>query len=173
MRQEEQQVTQGKPESVPSTPVPVRPPADGPDRRAEPDETRAYDARELRDAEAADADGRLEYHDPAPVPTAFGAATVADAVAASAMAGAQPEDERDARGEDTAQPGDGAQGQTEPFDDARADPDAGDWLHSPERAAAERSGPRRDEGPPVDTAGYGSAEPAMVDPDAGARGDER
>ncbi|MEU3456354.1 hypothetical protein ABZ671_22570 [Micromonospora sp. NPDC006766] len=128
------------------------------------------DPREPREAEAADADGRPEYHDPAPVQTAFvGATTVADAVAASALASGRPEDERDQRGEDTAQPGDGAPGRTDPFDDARADPTAGDWLHSPE--GAERSGPG--EGSAVETAGYGGAEPAMVDPDAGTRGAER
>ena len=132
------------------------------------------DPREPRDAEAADADDRPEYHDPAPVPTGFvGATTVADAVAASALASGRPEDERDPRGEDTAQPGDGAPGRTDPFDAERADPTAGDWLHSPEHAAAEPTGPPRDGGSAVDTAGYGSAEPAMVDPDAGTRGAER
>ncbi|SCE83065.1 hypothetical protein GA0074695_1449 [Micromonospora viridifaciens] len=141
--------------------------ADGPDRR-ETDETRAYDARERRDAEAADtgADGRPEYHDPAPLPTAFGATTVADAVAASAMASGRPEDERDARGEDTAQPGDGAPGRTDQFDYERADPNAGDRLHDPDRWAAERSGATRDDALASAAAGYGSAEPAMVDPDA-------
>ncbi|MEU2615244.1 hypothetical protein ABZ570_27240 [Micromonospora sp. NPDC007271] len=151
--------------------VPGERTAGGPDRRAaEADETRAYDARERREAEAADAagEGRPEYHDPAPVPTAFGAATVADAVAASAMASGRPEDERDARGEDTAQPGDGAPGRTDPFDDERADPTAGDRLHEPERWAAERSGAARDDALSSAAAGYGSAEPAMVDPDASA-----
>ncbi|MFE9691366.1 hypothetical protein [Micromonospora sp. NPDC005806] len=138
---------------------------DGPDRRdAAPDETRAYDAREVRDAEAAEPDGRLEYHDPAPLPTTFGAATVADAVAASAMASGRPEDERDPRGEDTAVPGDGAPGRTDAFDDARADPTAGDRLHDPDRWAAGRSA--RDDAPAAGGAGYGSAEPAMVDPDS-------
>ncbi|MFD2766552.1 hypothetical protein [Micromonospora eburnea] len=116
--------------------------------------------------EAADTDTRPEYHDPAPLPTAFGATTVGDAVAASAMASGRPEDERDPRGEDTAQPGDGAPGRTDALDDVRADPTAGDWLHSPE-PAAESSGPPDGPGPTVDTAGYGRAEPSMVDPDAG------
>ncbi|MCW3815577.1 hypothetical protein ONA91_14045 [Micromonospora sp. DR5-3] len=136
------------------------------DRRdAEPDRTRAYD-REIRDAEAADVDGRPEYHDPAPLPTVFGATTVADAVAASAMASGRPEDERDARGEDTAQPGDGAPGRTDAYDDERADPTAGDLLHSPEPAATERSAAPRDDALAAGAAGYGSAGPAMVDPDA-------
>ncbi|MEU5724306.1 hypothetical protein [Micromonospora sp. NPDC047738] len=133
------------------------------DRRdAEPDQTRAYDAR---DAEAADVDERPEYHDPAPLPSVFGATSVGDAVAASAMASGRPEDERDPRGEDTAQPGDGAPGRTDAFDDERADPTAGDRLHSPERAAAGRSAGSRDDAPAAGATGYGSAEPAMVDPD--------
>ncbi|MGR6321749.1 hypothetical protein Q2K19_16945 [Micromonospora soli] len=144
-------------------------PADDPAfRDAELDETRAYDAREVRDAEAADADAdadeRPVYHDPAPLPTVFGAATVGDAVAASAMASGRPEDERDARGEDTAAPGDGAPGRTDAFDDERADPTAGDRLHDPDRWAAEHSA--RDDAPAAGAAGYGSAEPAMVDPDS-------
>ncbi|MGY0007475.1 hypothetical protein [Micromonospora sp. I033] len=133
-------------------------------REAELDETRAYDARELRDAEAADADERRVYHDPAPLPTVFGATTVGDAVAASAMASGRPEDERDPRGEDTAVPGDGAPGRTDAFDDERADPTAGDRLHDPDRWEAVHSGVR-DEAPVAGGAGYGSAEPAMVDPD--------
>ncbi|NED49826.1 hypothetical protein G3I24_02715, partial [Micromonospora aurantiaca] len=69
-------------------------------RDAEVDETRAYDAGELRDAaDRTDDDGRPPFHEPAPLPTAFGAATVGDAVAASALASGRPQDERDARGE--------------------------------------------------------------------------
>ncbi|MEU4480917.1 hypothetical protein AB0F68_23105 [Micromonospora sp. NPDC023966] len=192
MRQEEQQVTQDHPEAVRSAPVPVPHPGDRAaaaevpedalddrgtfddpavageraDRRdAELDETRGYDARELRDAEAADADDRPVYHDPAPLPTTFGATTVGDAVAASAMASGRPEDERDARGEDTAVPGDGAPGRTDAFDDERADPTAADRLHDPDRWEAAHPGAVRDEAPVAGGAGYGSAEPAMVDPD--------
>lgn len=169
----------------------------------DPDETRAYDARDGRDdldadgrddldtddrAEATyaddrdtDADDRTEYHDPAPAPTSFaGATTVGDAVAASALASGRPVDERDPRGEDTAAPGDGAPGRTDAFDDERADPTAGDRLHDGDRWAAEHG--ERDDTAVDDTltddaaaAGYGSAEPAMVDPDgstaaAGAAG---
>ncbi|WP_262284696.1 hypothetical protein [Micromonospora sp. MA102] len=134
-------------------------------RDAGSDETRAYDAGELSDAEAADADDRPVYHDPAPLPTAFGATSVGDAVAASAMASGRPEDERDPRGEDTAAPGDGAPGRTDAFDDERADPTAGDRLHDPDRWEAAHSGAAPDDGPAAAGAGYGSAEPAMVDPD--------
>ncbi|MEU4661810.1 hypothetical protein AB0F83_08665, partial [Micromonospora chalcea] len=68
----------------------------------EVDETRAYDAGELSDAadrtdDGRDDDGRPPFHEPAPLPTAFGAATVGDAVAASALASGRPQDERDAR----------------------------------------------------------------------------
>ncbi|SBT46567.1 hypothetical protein [Micromonospora auratinigra] len=145
----------------------------GDDRRTDAhdaalDETRAYDAREVRDAEAADLDddGRREYHDPAPLPTAFGATTVGDAVAASAMASGRPEDERDPRGEDTVAPGDGAPGRTDAFDDERADPTAGDRLHDRDRWSAEHADATRDDAPEAGAAGYGSADPAMVDPDA-------
>ncbi|MEU0080754.1 hypothetical protein ABZY58_22885 [Micromonospora tulbaghiae] len=220
MRQEEQQVTQDHPEAVRSAPVPVPQPgehtdagrADVPEdvlddrgtfddpavagqrRDAEVDETRAYDAGELRDAaDRADDDGRPPFHEPAPLPTAFGAATVGDAVAASALASGRPQDERDARGEDTAAPGDGAPGRTDPLDDERADPTAGDRLHDRDRWDAEHSGT---DGPDADgdgrddrtvddaardgridgvvgddaaadaAVGYGSAEPGLVDPDA-------
>ncbi|NES15574.1 MULTISPECIES: hypothetical protein [Micromonospora] len=141
----------------------------GDHRRADPGDGRdGYDARDVRDAEAADAGetGRTEYHDPAPLPTAFGATTVGDAVAASAMASGRPEDERDPRGEDTAVPGDGAPGRTDAFDAERADPTAGDRLHDPDRWAAEQSGAARDDAPEAGATGYGSAEPEMVDPDA-------
>ncbi|MGW4155089.1 hypothetical protein ACWEDF_18240 [Micromonospora chersina] len=134
-------------------------------REAELDETRAYDAGDLRDAEASDADERPVYHDPAPLPTTFGAASVGDAVAASAMASGRPEDERDPRGEDTVAPGDGAPGRTDAFDDERADPTAGDRLHDPDRWEAAHSGAAVDEAVAAGGAGYGSAEPAMVDPD--------
>ncbi|MET7835942.1 hypothetical protein ABZS44_24315 [Micromonospora sediminicola] len=161
------------------------------DRRdADLDETRGYDAGELRDAAdrtddtdtTRDDDGRPEFHEPAPLPTAFGAATVGDAVAASALASGRPQDERDARDEDTAVPGDGAPGRTEPLDDERADPTAGDRLHDRDRWEAEHSdaGPGADavrddrstdgvvrDGAPADGAvGYGSAEPGLVDPDS-------
>ncbi|GAB3087668.1 hypothetical protein [Micromonospora schwarzwaldensis] len=166
---------------------------DGPDAR--PDDTRAYDAGELRDAadRSDDTDGtrdgeRPAFHEPAPLPTAFGAATVGDAVAASALAGGRPEDERDARREDTAVPGDGAPGRTDPLDDERADPTAGDRLHDRDRWAAEHADADRDDdtvtaddadrhdAPVTDrdrddavaagAVGYGSAEPGLVDPDA-------
>ncbi|MFG1676842.1 hypothetical protein [Micromonospora sp. NPDC049282] len=176
MRQEEQQVTQDHPEAVRSAPVPVPPPdadrdgraevpedalhdrgtfddpAVGDERAAGLDETRAYDAAELRDEagrsdddEGRDDDGRPAFHEPAPLPTAFGAATVGDAVAASALAGGRPQDERDARGEDTAVPGDGAPGRTDPLDDERADPTAGDRLHDRDRWAAEHPDADRDD----------------------------
>ncbi|SCF09139.1 hypothetical protein [Micromonospora mirobrigensis] len=152
------------PEAVRSAPVAVPPPgttdADEPyrDRDGRPDGDLDRDGD-------LDGDGRPEFHEPAPLPTAFGATTVGDAVAASALASGRPADERDARAEDTALPGDGAPGRTDAFDDERADPTAGDRLHSRERWAgehAEGGQPTRDD----DVAGYGSATPTMVDPDA-------
>ncbi|MDH6460012.1 hypothetical protein M2302_000163 [Micromonospora sp. A200] len=141
------------------------------DRRADdPDDTRPYDVRDL-DRGDADGDGRPEFHEPAPLPTTFGAASVGDAVAASALASGRPEDERDARGEDTVAPGDGAPGRTEPFDDERADPTAADRIHDRQRWEAEHTpgGVRPDGDASAEgAAGYGSAEPTMVDPDAEA-----
>ncbi|MEU5938727.1 hypothetical protein ABZ807_05985 [Micromonospora sp. NPDC047548] len=195
MRQEEQQGSTDHAEAVRSAPVPVTPadarpgtPRDDWDGRADipddvlddrgtfddprvtaddGDDTRPHDVRDRDDAAG---DTRPEFHEPAPLPTAFGAATVADAVAASALAGGRPEDERDARLEDTAMPGDGAPGRTEPFDDERADPTAADRIHDPERwEEAHAGGARGDaDAAAAGAAGYGSAEPTMVDPDAEA-----
>ncbi|MCF0092175.1 hypothetical protein [Micromonospora sp. MH99] len=152
------------------------------------------------------------FHEPGPLPTAFGATTVADAVAASALASPYPQDQPDPRAERTAQPGDGAEdGEREGL---RADPTA--ELHRrdgvPETdldaaattdedtdedtdldaegrrsdtetstrtvvaadstdGAAERRGDLTDwAGDPdaAGAAGYGSASPEMVDPDADA-----
>ncbi|MGK5440639.1 hypothetical protein ACSNN7_02240 [Micromonospora sp. URMC 105] len=197
MRQEEQQSSTDHPEAVRSAPVPVPAPdavprttRDGRDGRADIpddvlddrgtydgpratadrpaddlDDTRPYDVRDDRDE-------RPEFHEPAPLPTVFGAAAVGDAVAASALAGGRPEDERDARLEDTVAPGDGAPGRTEPFDDERADPTAADRIHDRQRwrdehASGTPSGGRSD-AVAAGAAGYGSAEPTMVDPDAEA-----
>ncbi|MGC5020513.1 hypothetical protein [Micromonospora sp. DT47] len=148
------------------------------DRAGDADRDGIADRDEAVDRDGAadrDGDGRAEFHEPGPLPTAFGATTVGDAVAASALAGGRPEDERDARREDTARPGDGAPGRTEPFDDERADPTAADRIHDPDRWAAGH-GPDGtvtalrgdDDAPAAGAAGYGSATPAMVDPDAEA-----
>ncbi|WP_018787022.1 hypothetical protein [Micromonospora sp. CNB394] len=160
MRHEEQQVTQDHPEAVRSAPVPVPQPGEHTDPGR-------------RDGDRADDDGRRPFHEPAPLPTAFGAATVGDAVAASALASGRPQDERDARDEDTAAPGDGAPGRTDPLDDERADPTAGDRLHDRDRWDAEHTaatgdgdGVVRDETAADGAVGYGSAEPGLVDPDA-------
>ncbi|WP_433126793.1 hypothetical protein ACQPWW_28615 [Micromonospora sp. CA-240977] len=118
------------------------------------DERADDDPRHRRDDRSTDEGG---FHEPGPLPTAFGATTVADAVAASALASPNPQDQPDARAERTAQPGDGAEdGEREGL---RADPTA--ELH------------RRDADPGTDpdavaagAAGYGSATPEMVDPDA-------
>ncbi|GAA2698823.1 hypothetical protein GCM10010429_00050 [Micromonospora olivasterospora] len=225
MRQDQQQVSSDHPEAVRSAPVPVpgvQPPAHG-GRDAEGradvpedvlDERGTFDdpagAGERSDGrwdgQRPDADGTPEFHEPAPLPSAFGATSVGDAVAASAMASGRAEDERDPRGEDTAQPGDGAPGRTDEFDDVRADPTAADRLHDPARWAAgtptaarhDRPGEAREAGEASEAsragqageaggagedrraerdtraavaagaAGYGSATPTMVDPDATA-----
>ncbi len=115
--------------------------------RPDADRARPSDGRPDDDGE------RVEFHQPAPVPTAFGATTVGGAVAASALASPRPEDERDPREEGTARPGDGAiDGEREGW---RADPEAEfDRTHDHDVEAAAAGG-----------AGYGSAAPTMVDPD--------
>ncbi|MFG2104488.1 hypothetical protein ACGFJ5_28255 [Micromonospora echinaurantiaca] len=135
-------------------------------------------------------DDRTGFHEPGPVPTAFGATSVGGAVAASALASPRPEDEPDPRTEWTARPGDGAA--DGPREGRRADPTA--EFHGPRGAAEQRPGgdpeepsgtrtvlpPDATEGAPerradltdwagnpdgTGAAGYGSATPAMVDPD--------
>ncbi|MFG1653511.1 hypothetical protein ACGFIE_26620 [Micromonospora sp. NPDC049275] len=150
------------------------------------------------------------FHEPGPLPTAFGATTVADAVAASALASPYPQDQPDPRAERTAQPGDGAEdGEREGLradptaelhrrdggpetdrdaapatdeaagldvDDRRADTDTGSRTvvaADSTDGAAERRGDLTDwAGDPdaatAGAAGYGSASPEMVDPDADA-----
>ncbi|MGC5659356.1 hypothetical protein ACN261_02945 [Micromonospora sp. WMMD723] len=201
MRQDEQQSSTDHPEVVRSTPVAV-PPPDAVDADPVGRHATARDDRETPAGTDPDGDRRPEFHEPAPLPTAFGATSVGDAVAASALAGGRPQDERDARDEDLAVPGDGAPGRTGPFDDERADPTAADRIHDRDRWAADRAAadvdaddtatrnaatgdvtttdldatgpaghadPDRDTdrpAPVTDAAGYGSATPAMVDPDA-------
>ncbi|GAB4106158.1 hypothetical protein GCM10028790_51770 [Micromonospora taraxaci] len=188
MRQEEQQVSNDHPEAVRSAPVPVPPAGDRAGRSDVPedaldergtfddqgtDHDRTTDAertngavrdaaddpagderdpRHRRDDRSTDAE---EFHEPGPLPTTFGATTVADAVAASALASPRPQDQPDPRAERTAQPGDGAEdGEREGL---RADPTA--ELHR-------RDTDVDDARPDADAAGYGSATPEMVDPDA-------
>ncbi|MEW2428196.1 hypothetical protein AB0877_09300 [Micromonospora sp. NPDC047644] len=159
------------------------------------------DPRHRRDDRSADEGG---FHEPGPLPTTFGATTVADAVAASALASPHPQDQPDPRAERTAQPGDGAEdGEREGL---RADPtaelhrrdaefddgagvddraDLNDRTDLDDRADADTSArtvvaPGSTDGDPerrgdltgdrdaatAGAAGYGSATPEMVDPDA-------
>ncbi|SCG14519.1 hypothetical protein GA0070610_0724 [Micromonospora echinofusca] len=204
MRQEEQRVGNEHPEAVRSEPVPVPPPGDRAGRADVPED--ALDDRGNFDDPAVsgdepshgrgtgrtrtngrDADGdRAEFHEPGPVPTAFGATSVGGAVAASALASPLPEDEPDPRTESTARPGDGAA--DGPREGRRADPTAefhrsvglgdarpderqarrGDAEALPTDAVDGRPERRADltEDAEAGAAGYGSATPAMVDPDA-------
>ncbi|MGW3892856.1 hypothetical protein ACWD69_29625 [Micromonospora chokoriensis] len=156
MRQEEQQVSNDHPEAVRSAPVPVHPAGDRAGRSDGPED--ALDERGTFDDQGTDRDRTTdaeEFHEPGPLPTTFGATTVADAVAASALASPRPQDQPDPRAERTAQPGDGAEdGEREGL---RADPTA--ELHR-------RDTDVDDARPDADAAGYGSATPEMVDPDA-------
>ncbi|GIJ27495.1 hypothetical protein Vqi01_26570 [Micromonospora qiuiae] len=128
MRQQEQQLNNDHPEAVRSAPVAV-PPVDDHDAADDVDESTDRDRSEAGadgarpwDGRPGDDGERVEFNEPAPVPTTFGATTVGGAVAASAMASPRPEDERDPREEDTARPGDGAiDGERE---GRRADPEA-------------------------------------------------
>ncbi|MGK5742447.1 hypothetical protein [Micromonospora sp. URMC 103] len=147
------------------------------------DDTRADDARVARTARRDAEEGG--FHDPGPVPTALGAPTVAGAVAAAAMASPRPEDEVDPRAERTASPGDGAEeGEREglradPTAELRGAPVSTAAAASPQSSttvvppAASEGDPERraDLTPPggdpgAGPAGYGSASPRMVDPDA-------
>ncbi|WP_433387232.1 hypothetical protein [Micromonospora sp. KLBMP9576] len=144
-------------------------------------EASSHDRDDAGAQRARGADGdRDEFHEPGPVPTAFGATSVGGAVAASALANPRPQDEPDPRTESTARPGDGAVD-----DDARegrrADPTAGfhrpvglgddrEAHHGDPDATDDRPGRRADPtdgDPEAGAAGYGSAAPALVDPDAG------
>ncbi|MFG3707883.1 hypothetical protein ACGF7U_24555 [Micromonospora sp. NPDC047670] len=206
MRQEEQRVENEHPEAVRSAPVPVPPPGDQAGRSEVPED--ALDDRGTFDdpavaggrtpGRAADDDGRTggrddgrpEFHEPGPVPTAFGATTVGGAVAASALANPDPEKEPDPRAESTARPGDGAvdgaregrradptaefhhaRGHGEDHPDERGKPGRGPTVLPPD-ATDGRPERRADltgwTGDPeaAGATGYGSATPAMVDPDA-------
>jgi hypothetical protein len=152
-------------------------------------------------------DDEGDFHEPGPLPTAFGATTVADA--ASALASPRPEDQPDPRAERTAAPGDGAEdgereglradptaelhrrddfaetdGDTTTDADAAADLDVDDRRDRTDAArtvvvpGSTEGGPERRSdltdwaGDPdaatAGAAGYGSASPEMVDPDADA-----
>ncbi|MEU5906047.1 hypothetical protein [Micromonospora sp. NPDC047527] len=158
------------------------------DRRHRADD-RGTDPTDARDDEGG-------FHEPGPLPTAFGATTVGDAVAASALASPRPQDQPDPRAERTAEPGDGAEDgervgltadPTAELHRRDTDPEA-DWDADDRDAdgstrtvvpagstdgAAERRGDLTEwAGDPDATAagaaGYGSATPEMVDPDADA-----
>ncbi|MEH0929313.1 hypothetical protein [Micromonospora sp. CPCC 205558] len=198
MRQEEQQVSNDHPEAVRSAPVPVAPAGDRAGRSDVPedalDDRGTFDdqttTHERTDDRSTDESG---FHEPGPLPTTFGATTVADAVAASALASPRPQDQPDPRAERTAQPGDGAEdGEREGL---RADPTAelhrrdtdvdDDSADVDDRGDADTSArtvvtPGSTDGDPerrgdltgdrdaaaAGAAGYGSATPEMVDPDA-------
>ncbi|MEU8155918.1 hypothetical protein AB0B94_19850 [Micromonospora sp. NPDC048986] len=163
--------------------------------RADDELTDDSDPRHRRDDRSTDEGG---FHEPGPLPTTFGATTVADAVAASALASPRPQDQPDPRAERTAQPGDGAEdgereglradptaelhrrdadvddsadvdGRTDLDDSADADTSArtvippGSTDGDPERRV-DLTGDR--DAAAAGAAGYGSATPEMVDPDA-------
>ncbi|MET8280999.1 hypothetical protein [Micromonospora sp. NPDC005174] len=194
MRHEEQQVSNDHPEAVRSAPVPVPPSDDRAARSDVPEDT--LDDRGTFDDPRVDDEGG--FHEPGPLPTAFGATTVADAVAASALASPRPQDQPDPRAERTAAPGDGAEdGEREGL---RADPTAelhrrddfaevdGDTTPETDLDVEDRRTvvvPGSTDGAPerrsdltdwagdpdaatAGAAGYGSASPEMVDPDADA-----
>ncbi|MEV1015595.1 hypothetical protein AB0I89_31495 [Micromonospora sp. NPDC049801] len=232
MRHEEQQVSNDHPEAVRSAPVPVPPtgdraahsdvPEDSLDDRGTFDDPTIGDERSADDVPTTDherangtdpsvrhdrADDEGDFHEPGPLPTAFGATTVADAVAASALASPRPQDQPDPRAERTAAPGDGAEdGEREglradptaelhrrdgfaetdvdptPDADEAADVDIDDRRDGTDSArtvvvpgSTEGAPERRSDltdwaGDPdaatAGAAGYGSASPELVDPDA-------
>ncbi|MFC5926158.1 hypothetical protein [Micromonospora vulcania] len=222
MRQEEQQVSNDHPEAVRSTPVSVPPtgdragrsdvPEDALDDRGTFDDPTAVDKStddsgrhgrtDERYGDTSDArTDEEEFHEPGPLPTTFGATTVGDAVAASALASPNREDQPDPRGERTASPGDGAEdGEREGLradptaelhrrdtdadadadTDADADADADTYTDADADADADTytdadadTGTLTDTGIDPDARAYGSATPEMVDPDAAPPDAER
>ncbi|RLP99134.1 hypothetical protein [Micromonospora sp. CV4] len=187
MPQEEQQVSNDHPEAVRSAPVAVPPAGDRAGRADVPED--ALDDRGTFD-DPSTADDRTDegrFQEPGPLPTVFGATTVADAVAASALASPRPQDQPDPRAERTAEPGDGAEDgereglradptaelhrrNTDPeTDDARADADTSTRTVAPPGSTdggPERRGDLTPPGGDRNPAAYGSATPEMVDPDA-------
>ncbi|MET8121695.1 hypothetical protein [Micromonospora sp. NPDC005189] len=209
MRQEDQQVSNDHPEAVRSEPVPVPPAGDRAGRSDVPEDalddrgtfddpsaaderTDGSDRRRRPDDRSDDQYDEGGFHEPGPLPTTFGATTVADAVAASALASPRPQDQPDPRAERTAQPGDGAEDgeraglRADPTaelhrrnTDADVDPDTDDDRRADEdtsaqtavppgstNGASERRGDPTVAGGDSDAAAYGSATPEMVDPDA-------
>ncbi|MFV2102757.1 hypothetical protein [Micromonospora sp. LOL_024] len=180
MRHDEQQLNNDHPEAGRSTQV--RSPSivddrDGTDDVDIVDESTGRDRSDVDTGRARPGDGRpgedsdeTDFHQPGPVPTAFGATTVGGAVAASALAGPRPEDEVDPREESTARPGDGAvdgeragrradpTAEFDRTDDDLADDVDGTGVESPKAATGT--------GDVTEAPGYGSTTPTMVDPDA-------
>lgn len=81
---------------------------------------RVDEADRVDHVSTADDDGERTFHQPAPVPTAFGAPTVGGAVAASALAG-ESRAKPDPRQEETVRAGDGSTGDTAVGDTATHD----------------------------------------------------
>ncbi|WP_329103797.1 hypothetical protein OG792_27850 [Micromonospora sp. NBC_01699] len=78
---------------------------DDPDLTDDPDRRNGRDTTDNPDR--VDDLDRTEYHEPAPLPTTFGAPTVSGAVAASALASGNRTDEFDARDDETVGPDNG------------------------------------------------------------------
>ncbi|WP_159079405.1 hypothetical protein [Plantactinospora sp. BC1] len=82
------------------------------------DETARADHADDAGGDPRDRSGAPEFHEPAPLPTSFGATSVGGAVAASALAGSH----RDPRNEDTVRSGDGpVDDRIDGIDDERTD----------------------------------------------------
>ncbi|MGW4467522.1 hypothetical protein [Micromonospora sp. NPDC004704] len=110
---------------------------DDPDRTDDADRMngrdRTDDPERVDDLDRADDPDRTEYHEPAPLPTTFGAPTVGGAVAASALASGNRTDEFDARVDETVGP-DNGQTDGEAFDVQTPEP--GTAATTPSTAAS-------------------------------------
>jgi hypothetical protein len=131
------------------------------DRSDDPDPVDALDRKDDLDQfgrrDRNDDLDRVEYHEPAPLPTSFGAPTAGGAVAASALASGNRADEFDAREEETVGPDNGrADGRTT-LDTPTTDPATAATTPAattPDTAAAVPMAP--------DTAAMGTAVPGTV-----------
>ncbi|MDG4756325.1 hypothetical protein [Micromonospora sp. WMMD710] len=146
-----------------------REPTDGTGRDAaydpaDEDLTDDTDTRHRGDDRSTDEGG---FHEPGPLPTVFGATTVGDAVAASALASPRRQDQPDPRAERTAEPGDGAEdGEREGL---RADPTAELHRRDADVDSTDVYDADRHDADRPDTDGYDTDGDGRADADTSAR----
>ena len=150
MRYQDEQTRDEQPETVRSNPVPVAAtsPETDRDERADGfteetvDDRGSYD-RDGRPEGTYDADGvrrdddEVTFHEPAPTPTAFGATSVGEDVAASALANPRTDEQPDPNDDSTAAVGDGRRDDVTGAKRADRDLDTDDHHHGDPAASEE------------------------------------